>query len=515
MSRDTLTDPDFPMKLSRNWIVLVVPKQHVKAAKSALERAGKLDRSVKITPDVGAKDGPDPRNVKTLETSFQPPAQVDDLNEHEVKRTDYMRIPTTIADPRSEKDGNEGVQDEEMEPLKLRILEELCLAELAKDIIVSHHTLSNLDSSTIEKNPLRRALKEALDSLPGPILATLDLTSSALVDYFPEGYSLYKPMLLLPHNAFISSPWQKLLSVHSLQSATLGAVWKFISSAMGTTHIGVNSPIPLQSHSTGNENILRSPVNLTPIYGNFGPPITPQALTNPTSSDFEKALWVTTIQNNIHQTWAPQYTMFSRGNMREKTRLLHSPSVTSLPTPSAALDMYSGIGYFAFSYRRAGLYPIICFELNPWSVEGLRRGAALNGWSVALFTNEMLTGEELDADADFLVFQMSNVHAVRLLPHLKKQHTIRHVNLGLLPSSRDSWQDAVSLVDWEAGGWIHVHDNVGVADIEARSSEIEDTFKSYVPERLDREVKVEWVEKVKMYAPGVVHCVFDVWFGPI
>jgi tRNA wybutosine-synthesizing protein 2 len=207
--------------------------------------------------------------------------------------------------------------------------------------------------------------------------------------------------------------------------------------------------------------------------------------------------------------------MFSRGNMREKTRLLHSPSVTSLPTPSAALDMYSGIGYFAFSYRRAGLYPIICFELNPWSVEGLRRGAALNGWSAALFTNEMITGEELDADADFLVFQMSNVHAVRLLPHLKKQHRIRHVNLGLLPSSRDSWQDAVSLLDWEAGGWIHVHDNVGVADIEARSNEIEDTFQSYTPEGSDREVKVEWVEKVKMYAPGVVHCVFDVWFGPI
>ncbi|KAF2026414.1 hypothetical protein EK21DRAFT_92444 [Setomelanomma holmii] len=487
----THSQKEIPTEILEKRIVLVVSKEHVKTVKLALERAGKLDRTVKITRELVELAG------TTYATLFESNAE------------NIMRIPTIIPFPE-----RGGVHDEDDNGVKLESVGGLGIDHLLQDISLSYHTHSIATLTVTEKNLLRRAVKDAFDVIPGRILDTLDLTSSVLANAISEGYSIYKPMLLLPHSSFASSPWQRLLGTFSLDSITLMPVWKRLSRMMGTTHIAINSPIPLQSHEDSSENMLRSPVNLTPIYSDFGPPVTSQTLTNPRSSDFDNALWVTTTQNNIHQTWAPRYTMFSRGNMREKTRLLNSPSVTSLPTPSAALDMYSGIGYFAFSYRRAGLHPIICFELNPWSVEGLRRGAKLNGWSVQVFTNEVLTGQDLDSDADFLVFQMSNEHAVKLQPNVQCKHRIRHVNLGLLPSSRASWKDSAALLDQEEGGWIHVHENVAVADIEQRKSEIEMAFKSYVPEGLEREVKVEWIEKVKMYAPGVAHCVFDVFFGP-
>jgi tRNA wybutosine-synthesizing protein 2 len=37
-------------------------------------------------------------------------------------------------------------------------------------------------------------------------------------------------------------------------------------------------------------------------------------------------------------------------------------------------------------------------------------------------------------------------------------------------------------------------------------------FRGYAGERI---VEVRHVERVKMYAPGVVHCVFDVWVGGV
>jgi tRNA wybutosine-synthesizing protein 2 len=60
-----------------------------------------------------------------------------------------------------------------------------------------------------------------------------------------------------------------------------------------------------------------------------------------------------------------------------------------------------------------------------------------------------------------------------------------------------------------------VHENVGVGEIEDRRAEVEKVFSGYVGEQggakdSGRRVAVEHVERVKMYAPGVVHCVFDV-----
>jgi tRNA wybutosine-synthesizing protein 2 len=483
-------------------VVLVVPKHHVKTVKTALERHGKLDRTAKITPETCGQESFE------ISGSRRRDSEAETSNEHIRSMQARMCISTTIPYQLSEDEARS----------KVRVAQELDLHHLSKEIFVLYRTVPQLIGAPLSKNPLHKAVHEGLANLPPCIFTDLDLTIEALTTSFPESYSIYTPLLLLSHNAFASPPWQTLLSSHAPSSPLLQPLWSHISSAMNTTHIAINSPIPLtQSISTSSANILRSPVNITPIHGDFGPSPSSQTTSSPTGEDFTTALWVTTAQNGIHQTWAPMYTMFSRGNIREKTRLLHLPSVSAAPNPSAVVDMYAGIGYFAFSYRSAGLFPIFCFELNPWSVEGLRRGAERNGWSYAIYKND--GGEDVARDwrsgekKDFYIFQMSNVYAKRVLAlHRGDVSLVRHVNLGLLPRSRDSWEDAVELVDREGGGWVHAHENVGVEEMDERKKEVEGVFQKYLDDGVEskRSARVEHVERVKMYAPGVVHCVFDV-----
>jgi tRNA wybutosine-synthesizing protein 2 len=159
----------------------------------------------------------------------------------------------------------------------------------------------------------------------------------------------------------------------------------------------------------------------------------------------------------------------------------------------------------------------VCFELNPWSIEGLRRGVIGNNWSYTILDPQSSTNPANPAphvdDVDFIISPTSNTHAVSLISTLTALSPIRHVNLGLLPRSRDSWADAVALVDTKMGGWIRAHENVGECEMEKRKGEVEQVFQGYLND--DRRAKIVHVERVKMYAPGVVHCVFDVWIDGI
>jgi tRNA wybutosine-synthesizing protein 2 len=485
-------------------IIFVVPRQHVKTVKTALEEHDKLDRTAKIVPEDSTLNAHG-------SNAFTEPLEDDqrkDVHNDESCQV-AMRIPTTLSCRWIDSSGG----DEFI--MRMNTLSKLGLRYLTKEVSFSYHTVS---TASVEKNPLRKALREVLALLPPSILASLNLTPDRLVHAFPEAYSIYPPLLLLPSNAFSSPLWKALLTAHPVSAASLQPLWKYMAGAMGVRCIAINSPIPLQR----GENILRSPVNITPIYGSFGPMPTPQTLSSPTLQDFDNALWVEAIQNGIKQIWAPMYTMFSRGNIREKTRIL---KFSNTSTEAAVVDMYAGIGYFTFSYRHSGHKPILCFDLNPWSIEGLRRGAAANGWSTKIFNmenmhewdEEDLTDEE--GRMDMYIFQMSNTNALPLLtPHLNTLPPIRHVNLGLLPRSRDSWRDAVRLINPQKGGWIHAHENVGVMEMNKRKMEIQGIFQEYVDESgkgeemgVKRKAEVEHVELVKMYAPGVAHCVFDVW----
>ncbi|KAG9194511.1 tRNA wybutosine-synthesizing protein 2 [Alternaria panax] len=437
-----------------------------------------------------------------------------------------MCIPTTIPYP-IQTDGSVRILDaKEINDLKLSVLQDLALSALSHNISLSHHaTADTLAVQRVRRNPVQRALWEALRCVLEQLPSSHAITVEALVSAFPDGYSVYSPMLLLPHNTFSTTPWKTFMATHPVDSVAMRSVWQGLAEVVGATHVAVNAPIPLSTTATSisparmaiRENILRSPVNITPLHGEFGNAPTPQTISAPTVTDFANALWVTTRQNGIWQTWAPLYTMFSRGNIREKMRILNLPSLTaSIDTASAAADLYAGIGYFAFSYKKSGealekgIKQVLCWELNPWSVEGLRRGAEMNGWTCRVLKQDDLwqlrqMGQTDDSDlddADFVVFQTSNESADLDYSLLRSQRLpVRHVNLGLLPSSRLSWRVAVAVLDTKRGGWIHVHENVSIKHVETMRQNMERTFQKLVctmdSERGEK-VSVVHVERVKM-----------------
>lgn len=354
----------------------------------------------------------------------------------------------------------------------------------------------------------------------------------------PKRFTIYAPLLLLPVNALTTPPaWHTLYA--SLTASQRTTLYECILSAFSRynlTHIAINAPIAL-TDAQGTENRMRSPGGLHPLHGDFGPsPSTILNLDAPTAEDLGRALWVSTVQNHgIEQFWAPMYTMFSRGNVTEKARILDGMEGLRREDMEGAgmsvVDMYAGIGYFVFSYLRRGVQRVWGWEINGWSVEGLRRGCMANGWGcrvVKIDGDGVLEGgmgvkELVDGLRDedrVVVFHGDNRFAARVLAQIRhvmeargRWAPVRHVNLGLLPSSAAAWGAACRMVDGRLGGWLHVHENVDVRRIEEMGDHITKEIGRLRATALEVEdvvAECRHVEQVKTYAPGVMHCVFDV-----
>ncbi|EXJ94085.1 hypothetical protein A1O1_02478 [Capronia coronata CBS 617.96] len=405
--------------------------------------------------------------------------------------------------------------------------------------------------------------------------------------------------------------------------------------------------------STRKQNVLRSPSGLVPVYGDWGK-ILPRSwshgsglgcepcsanedrsrkiITNPSQQNFQEAFWTSTSQHKgITQCWAPLYTMFSRGNISEKARILGVvPKATvqsqsaSKPQPDSqspaetfsgtvtqpqstfpgltdaefgeplssidVVDFYVGIGYFAFCYLARGVRRVWGWDINPWSIEGLRRGCEKNGWGCMVVrvdddgrldlpgngtnaTEDRLEGDDVvkevvarirqgdEADTErgpgrerqdqhapvrCIAFLGDNKWSDTVMGKIQRemQHqglalNVKHANLGLLPTSRGSWQNAVKVVkgqqsrtEGRRGGWLHVHENVDIQHIEAMKNRIIQDLDSIVrhepePEPAGQEedgseaicvpswsVSCDQIHQVKTYAPGVMHCVFDIHITP-
>ncbi|KAL8748711.1 MAG: hypothetical protein Q9184_007135, partial [Pyrenodesmia sp. 2 TL-2023] len=350
-------------------------------------------------------------------------------------------------------------------------------------------------------------------------------------------YTVYAPLLLLPSTFLSKPPWPELVKSHFETCDLLRTLYEMICERFKVTHIAIIGPIPALlpkvETQASSANVLRSPTQVVPLHGDFGEPNLP-----PTKENFQEAFWVTTVQNDITQTWAPLYTMFSRGNIREKTRLLKLASqpcalsetaLLAQPEDISAVDLYAGIGYFAFSYAKAGINKVLCWELNGWSIEGLRRGAETNGWGTKTVQNAQadyppghVDQQQEAAHERLLIFHESNIHAAERIRALRDSiRPIRHVNCGYLPSSSDSWDVAVQILDPVEGGWIHAHENVAATSIEQRKCEVVEIFEDlrdqYRVPGITPSFRVECqhVEQVKAYAPGIIHCVFDIAILPI
>ena len=404
---------------------------------------------------------------------------------------------------------------------------ELSLPPKLQDVVQKHEAIPAIKKRGMgpghepkrqHQSVIQKAILEWLHDLPAHIKARLPHTAEELCNG-SWSFQVYHPMLLLSASAFQSAPWQNCKTVLHEQ---LPRLYQLLCSRTRTTHLAINAPIPphftpstTNPHSTS--NTLRSPTALQPLHGSFGPPDDPAS-----ARGFARALWVSARQNGVQQVFAPRHTMFARGNVKEKLRVAGFPGLGA-PGGTTAVDLYAGVGYFAFAYAKAGAARVLCWELNPWSVEGFQRGAARNRWRARIWRGgeEAGRGEDGGADAadvELWMFPEDNAEALSRIERLRDRiPPVRHVNCGYLPSSKDVWQDALAMLDPGTGGWIHAHENVKVSDIAERATQIEELMSQWDGKGKtgSRLVRCEHVEKVKSFAPGVVHCVFDVHVGEV
>ena len=496
---------DFPS----STLALVVPQRLVKIVKDGLDRLRKLDKSMKIRPL-------EKQDNFHMETDSGP----------ELGDSNWFIVPSTQI---VEENSAEGCYKQ-----LIQLLRSIGLERYTSQL--SYHIMqpSNDGERAKDAQPMNimgRVVNDLLLRLPSTLRETFFSQATFASNW---SYTIYPPLLLFPSNTFSKEPWPALLTA-DLQTHR-EQLYTSICKAFKVTHIALNGPVPGTSFDS-TPNILRSPTNLTPLYGDFGPSLPAPPEHEPTADDFDAAFWCSMTQNGIFQTWAPRYTMFSRGNLSEKTRVLHLESLTSdglggvEPKDVSAVDLYAGIGYFAFSYAKAGVGKVLCWEINGWSVEGLRRGANENRWKCKVVMDEQVCAhpedisrievENFDLQGEqLIVFKESNHKARERIEALRSQiPPIRHVNCGFLPSSSGSWETAVRLLDPLQGGWIHAHENVNAKEIDMRKLELVETFRAIANNiGLSKSascVVCEHVEVVKSYSPGIYHCVFDITVLPI
>lgn len=317
-----------------------------------------------------------------------------------------------------------------------------------------------------------------------------------LLSRVPKKWSVYHPMVLFGPGSFDLPEWER-----AFEKIDQLLFFSFIRLAFPATitHFAVNKPIV-------EEDEMRRPFNLLPLHGNFGPDPSTDLFTSPSADDLQDAFWCHVVQNGIYQTWAPRYTMFSRGNIKEKKRILDTFKNLRGQT---VLDLYAGIGYFTLSYLANGA-TLFCWEINPWSIEGLVQGLSENGYKYKTFT----ASDDFDAThyrahlADGVrafIFHESNEEAVRRLSGLAPLE-ISHINLGLLPTLRPAWAIAQHVTNHlsSTSVTVHVHENVHVDEFDSLRKEIGTFYGG----------EVVHLEKVKTFAPDVWHVVVDVQAAP-
>lgn len=341
----------------------------------------------------------------------------------------------------------------------------------------------------------------SLETVVAKILASENISlTEELRLTIPSKWSKYPPMILFKAGTFDSECWNEVFgrSMSSQRFFLQMLQQKFPD----ITHLAVNKPI-IES------DVMRRPFQIQPLYGDFGPKPTAQTFDEPTLHDLQRAFWCHVVQNGIYQTWSPMYTMFSRGNIKEKARIVNEYQIEH---GDVALDLYAGIGYFTLSYLKRGC-EVFCWEINPWSVHGLVEGVKKMGVKYRLVgRDEHYSNKDYAADRErgvrVYIFHESNEYAAKRMMQILPL-AIGHINLGLLPSSQLSWPIVCDLVSRSRKDKIlvHVHENVGISDLQQFQKLVLGFFQQHLQ---DFAVEVKHLEKVKTFAPDVWHVVVDV-----
>jgi tRNA G37 N-methylase Trm5 len=102
------------------------------------------------------------------------------------------------------------------------------------------------------------------------------------------------------------------------------------------------------------------------------------------------------------------------------------------------------------------------------------------------------------------------------------------VNLGLIPSSEDSWKAACRCLKAESGGWLHIHGNVNLHSKGAEKADSRTAKEGWLFSVVDSIKRIfsdfstmsKWTvhgqtpRKVKSYGPHIWHMVADIQCRP-
>jgi tRNA wybutosine-synthesizing protein 2 len=334
-------------------------------------------------------------------------------------------------------------------------------------------------------------------------------------------------------------PWSDLLS--HLDSDETDSIF-FATCDHRLTHPSTAFPPPeLPRHDSGVSDVsvkeedtepLRRPNDASPPPANSAANCKKE---QPTQDDFNNAVWASTKQNGIVQNWAPRYTASLHHNTTESARILHMSSVRSAVVAQntskacTAVDLASGTGFFAFSHAAGGTQKVLCWDANPWSIEGLRRGAIKNGWHVRVHSGDRLPDRSIKVHSKTRVvaFVESGDKALVRIQSLRDSlPPVRHVNCGVLPTTRESREIAAAVLDPRLGGWIHVQETYRMEEVVCGANETRAEFETIV-KGLDRErgyltnvkgVKrvpvVQYIQRGGSNVPGMFHCIVDIHIPP-
>lgn len=249
--------------------------------------------------------------------------------------------------------------------------------------------------------------------------------------------------------------------------------------------------------------------------------------------------WFTSIkQNGITYIWNPSHSMFSPGNITEKTRVIRwlYPKYTNKYITQdknlgrrfdkygveneVVLDLYAGIGYFTLAYLASGRVKcVIACEWNKYSVEGLKMGIQKNGYSFTLLPNGLVEsnddGSRLNDfnDKHVYICEGNNETYVKFY-----QNKLDRVSLGLIPSSSQGYPLAVQALK-STGGWMHIHINIleqTKLELKRHDEDLVDELKQMFRKRRKESwhVVICGRESVKSFRPRVWHWVYDVYAFP-
>jgi len=263
--------------------------------------------------------------------------------------------------------------------------------------------------------------------------------------------------------------------------------------------------------------------------------------------------WVTVTENGIAFAFEMTRVMFCSGNVTERMRM-----AKQLCRDEIIVDLYSGVGYYTIPFLvHGGAKHVHALEWNPFSVVALKQNLVRAGVSPSRYTvhegdNRITVIGESSRSPSF-----SSPHALTVAPppphmaHIAGTNSIRakhmppsgcdqvektnvslagianRVCCGLLPSSAEGWPLAAYVLNKSSGGVIHVHENIHEDLLEnwahvTLCTAFDALFQSLsesasgAPKPAHRmSVKCIHLEKVKSYAPRVVHIVADLLCVPV